>query len=407
MRFVWRSIFVLLGLGLGGSAAVAAEQAPVIVSTKPDFPRQTWQLEELWRVGGENDEHIFGLMIDARCDEEGNIYLLDQQLSQVTMVSPEGHYLMELGGEGDGPGECRMPQTFALFPDGTVGLGQRFPGRFIKVNLKNEPMGNVDIGGENSAQTGYTMLTSGRYRGGTLLVSSLRQMPDETGQSRHSHLQRISDTGDVLADFANASAYLDFGKPHFSEREMVAPFIAAHSLGPDGKVYLADRRDEYSIQVWSATGRLEKSITRSFQSPKRPQRTTDRLNALFEEQDRALPFDITWDVEPHDQVIGEIIVTSDNKLVVANSSSTLDLPENIFVRYDVFDASGKWHHELDIQCEADPDQDGLIWLDDSRILLVKGLQMARLTASGNGGSVDGQEDGTEVIEIICCRVVEM
>ena len=55
------------------------------------------ELEELWRIGGEKDEHLFGLMIDARSDEKGNVFLLDHQLSRVTMVSPQGQYLRELG----------------------------------------------------------------------------------------------------------------------------------------------------------------------------------------------------------------------------------------------------------------------------------------------------------------------
>ena len=61
------------------------------------------------------------------------------------MVSPSGDYLAELGGEGDGPGECRMPQTMAMLSDGTVGLGQRFPGRFIKVTPTGEPAGSLDM----------------------------------------------------------------------------------------------------------------------------------------------------------------------------------------------------------------------------------------------------------------------
>lgn len=377
----------------------------MIQSDRPQNPPVHWSLEEMWRVGGPEDEHVFGLMIQALSDAEGRVYLLDQQMSRVTMVSPEGEYLAELGGEGDGPGECRMPQTMTLFPDGSVGLGQRFPGRFIRVNTANEPVGDLDIGGENSAQTGFTVLTSGRYRGDNLLVATLKQFPDESGQKRHSHLQRLSATGEVLADFATAETYLDFGKPHFREREMVAPFIAAHAVGPDGRVYLAGARDRYVIEVWSPEGIHERTITRSFDNPDRPQRTTDRLNALFEEQDRALPFAITWEVEKHDQTVGEIIVTRENQLVVASSRQYLDLPPGVFARYDVFDAQGRWSHQLDISCEGNPDHDGLIWLDDGRILLVKGLQLAQLTASGNGGAVADEEDGEEVMEIICCRPV--
>ena len=388
---------------LAGSAL--ADPPVTVHSDQPAHGRQTWELKELWRVGGEEDDHVFGLMIQARSDSHGNVYLLDQQLSRVTMISPDGQYLAELGGEGDGPGECRMPQTLTLMPDGTVGLGQRFPGRFIKVDLEGDPAGQVDIGGENSAQTGFTMLVSGQYRGGTLLVGTLHQVPGETGQTRDSHLQRISPTGEVLAEFAMASTVLDFGKPHFLEREMVAPFIAAHTVGPDGRVYLPGERNSYSIQVWSPDGVQEKTIARSFKNPKRPQKTTDRLNALFEEQDRALPFRITWEIEPCDQSVGELIVMAENQLLVASSRNFLDLPEGIFCRYDVFDPQGRWSHELDIRCQGNRDQDGLIFLDDGRILLVRGLQMARMTASGNGGSLNEEGDAAEVMEIICCRPV--
>lgn len=383
-----------------------AEADPQLVrNTQPAEPPRAMELEEIWRVGGEDDEHVFGLMIDARCDAEGNVYLLDQQLSRVTMVSPTGDYLAELGGEGDGPGECRMPQTLTMMPDGTVGLGQRFPGKFIKVTTENEPAGNVAIGGDEAAQTGFTMLVSGRHRGGTLLVGTLHQVPGENGQTRNSYLQRLSNTGEVLAQFAEHSTVLDFTRAHFSERAMVAPFIGAHTVGPDGRVYLAPTWDQYRIDVHDPDGKLVRSVTRDFINPARDQQTLDRMNALFEEQDRALPFRITWDVEPSDQTVAELIATKDGELLVAHSRSGLDLPEGVFSSYDVFDPDGTWSHELHVRCEANGDHDGLIFLDDGRVLLVKGLQLAQLTASGNGGTVGEEEDGATAIEVICCRLV--
>ena len=354
----------------------------------------------------DSDDHVFGLMIDARCDAEGNVYLLDQQLSRVTVVSPDGEYLAELGGEGDGPGECRTPQTLTMMPDGTIGLGQRFPGKFIKVTTGNEPAGNVDIGGEQAAETGFTMLVSGRYRGGTLLAGTLHQVPQENGQTRNSHLQRLAPDGEVLAEFASHATVLDFTRPHFSEKEMVAPFIAAHTVGPDGRVYFAGERNAYRITVCGTDGRPERIVTRAFDNPDRDAKTLDRMNALFEEQDRALPFSITWDVEPCDQTVGELVVTGDGELLVSHSRSFLGLPDGVFIRYDVFDADGKWLRELHVRAEADRDHDGLIFLDDGRVLLIKGLQLARLTASGNGGNVGDETDGATALEVICCRLVD-
>ena len=66
------------------------QRPQVVRNTEPAEPPRTVELEEIWRVGGEEDDHVFGLMIDARCDADGNVYLLDQQLSRVTMVSPDG-----------------------------------------------------------------------------------------------------------------------------------------------------------------------------------------------------------------------------------------------------------------------------------------------------------------------------
>ncbi len=386
-------------------ASIAAATPDKVQNNEPAHEPVVVELAEQWRVGGEADEHIFGLMIDARCDDAGNVYLLDHQLSRVTMVSPTGEYVRELGGEGDGPGECRTPQTITMMPDGSVGLGQRFPGKFIKVDKDGLPAGNLIINSAESDGSGFTMLLSGRNRGGTLLACTLVQLPGENGQSRNSYLLRLSDEGEIVTSYQKHETTLDFGKPHFLEREMVAPFVAAHTVGPAGKVYFTPARNEYRIDVHHADGSPDKIITRKFDNPPRDSKTMDRMNALFEEQDRALPFKITWEVEKVDQTIGELIALPDGRLQVAHSRSGIDLPDGVFTSYDIFDTDGTWSHELHVRCDADPNQDGLIFLDDGRVLLVKGLQMARLTASGNGGAVGEEEDGQMTIEIICCQPV--
>jgi hypothetical protein len=383
-----------------------AATPPNIHSTEPRRADRTVTLEEIWRVGGEDDpDHLFGVMIDARCDADGNVYLLDQQLATVTVIGPGGEDVATLGGEGDGPGECRMPQTMMLFDDGTVGLGQRFPGRFVRVDLQNDPQPSVDLGGPDASREGYTMLLSARNRGGTILVTSLHQVPREGGQTRDSFLWRLGTDGSILAEYATASTFLDFRKAHFVETEMVAPFVTAHTVGPGGRVYFTPERDAYRIAVHAPDGTPLHTITRAFENPRRDQQTLDRMDALFAEQDRALPFDITWEVSPVDPAIDELHVTAGGDLLVHHARSMRDLPDGVFARYDVFDASGHWRERLDVRCEASPDHDGLIWLDDGRVLLVRGLQLARLTASGNGGAVTDEDDGAWAIEVVCCRVV--
>ena len=55
---------------------------------------------------------------------EGDIYLLDQQLTEVKVFSRAGDYLRTIGREGEGPGEFRRPGDMFLLPDGNVGVLQ-------------------------------------------------------------------------------------------------------------------------------------------------------------------------------------------------------------------------------------------------------------------------------------------
>ena len=396
-QIVLRVAIILFALPTAARAAV-----PVVANEAPAHPPVTIELEEIWRVGGEEDDHIFGVMIDARSDADGNTYLLDQQLSRINVVSPTGQYLRELGREGEGPGECRMPQTMTMMPDGTVAMGQRFPGKFVRLNRDGSPAPSLEARLDAEPGTGNVMLLSGRHRGGNLLACLMKQVPEGKRQARISYLVGLGADGLVRHRYAEHRTYLDFNQLHLAEKEMVAPFVSAHTVGPDGRVFFTPERNAYRIEVLHADGSADRVITRRFDNPERDQVTRDRMAALFEEQKRAISIPMTYEVEPVDPAITEIIALSDGGLQVAHSRSGRDLPDGIFASYDVFDAAGRWSHERRVRCDADPDNDGLIFLDDGRILLVRGLQVARLTASGNGGQV-GQEDEAPVMEIICCR----
>ena len=83
------------------------------------------RLEELWRAGGD-DELLLGRIEEVRLGPDGNLYLMDQQLSQVLVLSPDGEYMRTLSREGEGPGEVRRPAGMLFMPDGNLGLLQPF-----------------------------------------------------------------------------------------------------------------------------------------------------------------------------------------------------------------------------------------------------------------------------------------
>ena len=95
------------------TTALAQPQQITLPEKSP--AQRTVQLEEIWRVGGEDDEEIlFGVVAFGVLDEEGNMYLLDSQLSQVLVINPEGELIDTLGREGEGPGEMRQPTGIFL-----------------------------------------------------------------------------------------------------------------------------------------------------------------------------------------------------------------------------------------------------------------------------------------------------
>ena len=95
----------------------------------PSLEAKSLELEDLWRVGGEDEDVIFGRIIDVIRHPNGDVYVLDNQVCQVVVISAEGEHLRDLSRQGDGPGEIRQPTGIVLLPDDMLGIGVGFPGQ--------------------------------------------------------------------------------------------------------------------------------------------------------------------------------------------------------------------------------------------------------------------------------------
>ena len=184
---------------------------------------------------------------------------------------------------------------------------------------------------------------------------------------------------------------------------MIAPCYT-YALGPDGRLYFARDWREYAVEIVSPEGETERVITREFDPLPRTKQEKARIDELFEVQAEQLPFQITWETEPTEQYVGGLHVWTDGTLWVSHNRSGHDLPEGVFTSFDSFDMDGRWQQVVHLEAEGNPDYDGLIFLNDDRVLLVKGLVLARLTASGSQGAVFDEEGGEGEMEVICCRI---
>ena len=91
---------------------------------------ETLELEEVWRAGGYDDEEVlFGVITDIIADEDGNFYLLDSQLNEIQVYSPDGVYQRTIGREGEGPENFGRLSTCCCCPTATSGCCRPFPAR--------------------------------------------------------------------------------------------------------------------------------------------------------------------------------------------------------------------------------------------------------------------------------------
>ncbi len=127
---------MLLSAGPTWAERSSADGIPhVLNGSTPTGGREVLQMEEQWRIGGDDEEGILlGLISEVCGDDLGNVYVMDAQLCQVHVFAPDGELLRTIFRQGEGPGEVLRPRDM-LVTDDKVGLAEEFPGKIIMVHL--------------------------------------------------------------------------------------------------------------------------------------------------------------------------------------------------------------------------------------------------------------------------------
>ena len=367
------------------------------------------QLEEQWRIGGDDGEIFFGLITHVEVDENGDIYLLDRQQSQVFVYSPDGEFKHTLSREGDGPGEIRGPQGLALLADNTVALVQNSPGKIVRVTRDDAPAGDIHPGEGDPAFRGFPILHEAKSRGGVFLVGGVSAVPQEDPmvQKRTDFVSSFDLAGNELHRFYHHEHSFDFHRFVFNELEVIPWFLRRCDLDGNGLLYAAPVRDKYSISVYSRTGSLLRVISREYEHVKRTKAQKDELIELFSMELRELPFpfevtvgdfapDICW-------IQNGLRAAPDGSLWVLSSRGVVDQSAGVMQTYDVFDRRGRFNRQVQVACEGDAQRDNLFFVGEDRVLLVTGFIDGVKSVLGGGAPVE--DDGeARPMEVICYSI---
>jgi len=356
----WRLWPVLAPALALATAAVAADVPHVQGGAKPAGPAQTLVLRELWRAGGEESELIFGNIAGVLAGPDGTLYVLDSQLSQVSVFAPDGRFLRTVGREGDGPGEARRPSGLLLLPDGALGLIQTFPGKVVKIRPDGTPAGGFAVGSGDPAQGRFSVLVEGQCRGDAVVMAGMHMTMSADGTSNQGHfLARVDTEGRQQQTYATGDYVINYAD--FALDEKGLNFVYGRwGLGPDGRVYAPAERNRYLVQVYAPDGRLEFTFGREYTPWKRDAAAGQAARQALEAVGRnypAPPRRITVE-ETEPDVLG-VWVSPAGEIWVTPSRGVYEPPAGTRSTMDVFDARGRWLRQLRFEGPGDPRRDAL------------------------------------------------
>ena len=398
LMMVWASVCP------GGQEILVDGILHVRNAAEPDHGRETLELEELWRVGGDDDELFFGLVGQVRVDETGNVLLLDEILSQVFVLDQEGELINTLSRLGDGPGETRDPNDMVLLPDGRVGLATS--GRLVTLDRNGDPAGDIVVNRGGPSHGGIVVLTSVHFGGGNMVFGcmDLAQNQATGSPTRETALARYNQQGDRLVTYNRRDCQFGFQPFAFSEKKNLEYDMYRVGVGPDGRVYCATEYDPYRIMVFNVDGTVDRVVEREYVPVERTSEEYDDIFSLFDTLlRRGVP-------PPYELTVGRnepaicwkqkgLQIATDGRLWILPSSGVRNQPKGIFQTFDVFSQDGHFEKQVSIPGEGDPRDDAVFLAGANHLVRVMGFADAlRAKAGGVAGGDDEEE--VEPIQVV-------
>jgi hypothetical protein len=191
----------------------------------------------------------------------------------------------------------------------------------------------------------------------------------------------------------------NFANMSFDEKEMMA---MRWSCAHDGRVFVSDDFDGYSIVVYNPDGTVDRVIERDYEHRKRSKEEMERNapRVMFRRRGGATQRPETKASET-DRDILAMHPRDDGTLWVVSSHGGLDAPEGTIATFDVFDRDGKFRRQVSIAGDGDFEEDGVHFVGD-RVYVVKGFRSAeRAQRGGEGEATEEEIENAEPISLVC------
>lgn len=367
----------------------------------PMEPAKDAALEELWRIGGDtdNDDEFFGVIVRIMTDDPGNVYLLDMQLAQVNVFSPNGEFIRSIGREGEGPGEFRFPTGMFFTEDGNIAVMQVQPGKIVLLTPDGEPAGEHPIpkGDDGS----FLQLVGGQAGSGNIVLAAAVNSFAEGKFQQTRYLAGINGAGEETARYCEDVRTIEMANAVMDDTQWDT-FDRRWVVGPNGNVYAVTTYPDYRIQVWNPDGSVNRVIEREYTHRKRTDAEKQIVNDLMSLFAAQIPncevriTDYTKDIET-------IYVRDDGSLWVLSSNGTRDNPEGTIGVFDVFDPDGRFVRQVTLQGEGNPITDGYYFVGD-RLYVVTDLLQAAISLQSGGQSFSIGDEEPEPMSVICYKI---
>jgi hypothetical protein len=356
------------------------------------------ELEELWERGGDDDDIFFGRLSQLVHDAEGNLYVLDSQLSEIQVFTQSGDHLRTVGREGEGPGEFAAVSDMFLGPSGLLGLVRIFPGRVYQIGTDGSPADFFAL----PKPDGFQLVHVGRANGDRIVIAAAIQTRAEGKQIETTSLKAYDADGKELAKYCEEARETRFGGMQFDEN-VFSDFARRWALGDDGRVAVAMTRGDYRIDVYNPDGTLDRVIERPDHEPvKRTSAEKERFQKMFDGITRWNP-NSTFKVSDHHTVVAQIWFRPNGNMWVLPAAGTYGRDEGLFASIDEYDRDGRYVRRLDFVVDGDPVEDGVFFLGD-RMYRVTDLFSSFMAALGGDEGTEQEEVELEPLRLVAYRV---